>query len=100
MKTIDGKYVLLFGQDWSQAELIKFARSAGCLLRHHESGAIEVVRDTEERKVVQLKPRGSGKVVDFLAVRERVDQPTPKSLLKDRFRFTIPDHEPTPPGAA
>jgi hypothetical protein len=101
MRIIDGKHVVLFGQDWSQDELMRFAQSHDCSLLRHETGAIEIVRNKDKKKVVPIKKeRATGKVVDFLAVRAMVSQPTPKSLLKERFRFTIPDHEPTPPGAA
>lgn len=104
MKTLNGMTVVLFSQDWNQDELMKMAQASGCQLMRHPSGALQIVRKSEKATVTTIKPKSkeSGKVIDFIAVRERLNQPTPRSILRDMFNVTFPDHdpEPTPPSAA
>jgi hypothetical protein len=49
MRIVDGKNVVLFGPEWSQKELMELVAAGGCSLKRHESGAIEVVRKSDDK---------------------------------------------------
>lgn len=95
MKMINRQIPVLMPATVSLVELRALAESVGCIMKHDEiTGMLAMVPRNEcVRPAEDMQP----KVVSIVGIQRKEK---PETFLGKFKRFTMADHEPTPPSAA